>query len=101
MPAPHAALAARGAGAAWELRGPAWTRANRPETGASSLDFLCTSLYLSPAPHWRHLGPALRLHEPAAQAAYQILWLPDERLRCATHGGHAGPGRLCRDIQRG
>ncbi len=30
----------------------------------------------------------------AAQAAYQVLWLPDECLRCATHGGHAGAGRL-------
>jgi len=37
--------------------------------------------------------------KPAAQAAYQVIWLSNERLRCATHGGHAGAGRLCRGRQ--
>ena len=71
--------------------------AHRPGMTAQALDFRSLSLYLSLAPHWRRFTPAFRFHEAAAQAAYQVLWLPDERLRCAAHGGHAGGRRLCRD----
>ena len=74
--------------------------ATRPRAGFSA----CFSLYLraisEPCAALASPRPASRFHEAAAQAAYQILWLPDERLRCATHGGHAGGRRLCRDRQR-
>ncbi len=44
--------------------------------------------------------PRSGFHDAAAQAAHQILWLPDECLRCPAHGGHAWPRRLCRDGER-
>ena len=46
------------------------------------------SLYLRAV---RHLNSGF--HDAAAQAAYQVLWLPDERLRCPAHGGHAGAAK--------
>jgi hypothetical protein len=33
----------------------------------------------------------------AAQAAHQVIWLSDECLRCAAHGGHAGARGFHRD----
>ena len=34
------------------------------------------------------------------KALRQIVWLPDERLRLASYGGHPGAAGLCRDRQR-
>src|ERR1700684_2514984 len=73
------------------------TRWHRPGMTAITLDFHPFSLYLSRTPQSRHLRTAFRFHEAAAQAAYQVLWLPDERLRCAAHGGHAVRLTLCED----
>ena len=36
-------------------------------------------------------------HERSPQGPYQVLRLPDERLRFASYGGHACARRLCRD----
>ena len=89
----------RAAGAR-NLEIPGSMLAHRPGMTAPTLDFPHFSLYLSPAPQWRHFGPAFRFHDTAAQAAYHVLGLPEERLRCPAHGGHAGAGGLCRDRKR-
>ena len=76
------------------LEFPAFADARVPGTTAHwphSLDFRRSSLYLRAV---LHLNPGF--HDAAAQAAHQIIWLPDERLRCPAHGGHAGRGDLWR-----
>ena len=45
----------------------------------------------------RHLPEPPDRHERIAQSPYQVLRLPDERLRFPSYGGHARARGLCRD----